>query len=123
MQRSRLVNGIGYLPLLVVSLLVCWFHWTVFPRVLDGVTKVFAGTAMPQPFQLVAEYGWVVGVVPAVLLLLGLSAIRFERLAKGWIVGMLGGGASLVLVLYGFALSAPLLMQVLFLECRGCPGR
>lgn len=114
-MKSRLANAIGYVPLLVVAGMASWFHATVFPRVSDGAKRFFQATRLPVGFEFVSDHGWFVYVLLVALALAGVLSLRFETLARGWAIGLSGGVLSLVLALYGFGLSTPLLMQVLTL--------
>ena len=44
--RIELLNGIGYVPLVIAATAACWFHYANIPEVIRGVKAIDHGVAL-----------------------------------------------------------------------------
>jgi len=108
--RRGLLNGIGYIPLIIAAAAACWFHYANIPEVVRGVTALDPSVALPEGIELIRKLGPYLVSLPILFCFLGIASVGFDSLGKSWVIGTLGGLFALFLLFYGYLLSTPFLM-------------
>jgi hypothetical protein len=109
-MAKRLLNGIGYIPLIIAAIAACWFHYAVFPNVIRGASAIDPAVALPEGIHLIVKLGPYLVSVPILFCFLAVASAWFDSLGKAWVIGTLGALFALFLLFYAYLLSTPLLM-------------
>ena len=93
----------------MVSFLGAWAHYSITPLVRRGTEKTWPDSAFPGGFHLVLDFGWVLYLMPVLVLLQWIASARLRAFCSGTALGLLGSFIALLFLGYGVLLAMPLI--------------
>lgn len=106
----RFLKGIiPFAWLFAITLVGAWAHYSMTPLARRGTEKAWPDSAFPGGFHLILSAGWILYLLPIVVLIHWAASLRLPSLAGGMAVSVLAGVIALLFLCYGLLLAMPLI--------------
>jgi signal transduction histidine kinase len=100
---------VPFVWIFAISLLGAWAQFSITPLARRGAEKAWPDCAFPRGFHLLLDNGWILYLLPIIVLVQWVASFRLPSLANEIAVSLTVSIIALLFLCYGLLLSMPLI--------------